>query len=281
MWLTSTFVFVLPGAGALGALIVLAQGRVSAIHVTLFVVGFVLSGLGVTIGYHRLLTHRSFETHVLVKALLLIFGSMAVEGPAVEWAANHLKHHAHSDRQGDPHSPSEGFVHSHWGWLFRFSAVEVERYGGAVLQDRVARRISDTFIIWAIVGYVVPFLIGGWEGLLWGGALRQFAVQNVTFAVNSVCHRWGSRPFKTSDLSRNNWVVGLLGLGEGWHNNHHAFPASAFHGLRWWEIDLSAQVIRCLAAMRLAWNVRRPDVEQIQRKLFEPAALTSHRRVIG
>jgi len=252
------FVFALPVFGTVAALALVALGRVAPVHVALFVGGFVLTGLGITVGYHRLLTHRSFETSPVLKAILLILGSMAAEGRPVDWVANHLKHHAHTEQDDDPHSPTHGFFHSHWGWLFTFNAVEVDRYAGNLRTDRVAQWVGKTFMVWAILGYAIPFLIAGWEGLIWGGLFRQFAVQNVTFAVNSVCHRWGSRAYPTNDQSTNNWVVGILGLGEGWHNNHHAFPGSAFHGLRWWQFDLSGQLIRWLEATGLAWNVKRP-----------------------
>jgi stearoyl-CoA desaturase (delta-9 desaturase) len=278
---TAAFVFVLPGIGTVAALLLALQGRVTGIHIALFTIGFVLTGFGITIGYHRLLTHRSFDTSPFIKGLLLVLGSMAAEGRAVDWVANHVRHHAYSEREGDPHSPTEGLLHSHWGWLFGFTAIDVQRYAAPILRDRVATWVSDTFVLWVIVGYAVPFLVAGWEGLIWGGFFRQFAVQNVTFAVNSVCHRWGGRPFKTEDLSRNNWIVGILGLGEGWHNNHHAFPTSAFHGLRWWEVDISGQVIRWLAACRLVWNVRRPALEQVQHTLFQPAAIGSYARATG
>ncbi len=254
----AVFVFLLPGSGALGALALAVQGHVTAVGLVLFGVGFLLTGFGVTIGYHRFLAHHSFETSRPVEVALLVLGAMAGEGRPVDWVANHLKHHAFTEQPGDPHSPSDGFVHSHWGWLFRFSGVDVERYAAVARRDPVARWVGNTFFLWLLVGYAIPFLIGGWEGLIWGGLFRQFAVQNVTFAVNSVCHRWGQRPFKTNDSSRNNLVVGLLALGEGWHNNHHAFPRAAFHGFRWWQVDLSGCLIRWLEATRLAWNVRRP-----------------------
>jgi len=277
--MTLLWVFLAPGIGAVAAAIAIAQGQVRPIHLVLLVVGFVATGLGVTVGYHRLLTHQSFETHPAIKFILLVLGSMAVEGPAVMWVANHMKHHAFSDQEGDPHSPNQGILHAHWGWLFDFSAVDVQRYAAHAAEDRVARFVSRTFIVWVIAGYVVPFLVAGWEGLVWGGLFRQFFVQNVTFAVNSVCHCWGPRPFKTTDVSRNNWVVGILGLGEGWHNNHHAFPASAFHGFRWWEFDLSGRLIRLLESLKLAWNVKRPDPRMIELRLFEPATAPAYARV--
>ena len=267
--LSNVFVLVLPAVGALGALVTLIQGRVSQIHVVLFAVGFILTGLGITVGYHRLLTHRSFETHGILKTLLLVCGSMAVQGPALDWAAQHKLHHAYTDKPGDPHSPTEGLVHSHWGWLVRLKATDPELRARTGRSDRAEAWVSDTFMLWVLVGYVAPLVIGGWEGLIWGGLFRQFAMSNVTFAVNSVCHRWGSRPFRTNDESRNNWIVAILSLGEGWHNNHHAFPSSAFHGLRRREFDLSGQVIRCLEATRMAWNVKRPDGSHIQRRLTE------------
>jgi stearoyl-CoA desaturase (Delta-9 desaturase) len=277
--MTLIWVFLLPGFGAIAAVVTIAQNQVRPIHLVLLLVGWVATGLGVTVGYHRLLTHQSFETHPVIKFILLALGSMAVEGPAIMWVANHMKHHAFSDQEGDPHTPKEGILHAHWGWLFTFSAVEMEQYASHVINDRVTRWASRTFILWVILSYVVPFLVAGWEGLIWGGFFRQFFVQNVTFAVNSVCHRWGARPFKTTDLSRNNWVVGILGLGEGWHNNHHAFPASAFHGMRWWEFDLSGRVIRMLETMKLAWNVRRPDQRMMALRLFEPATSPAYARV--
>jgi stearoyl-CoA desaturase (delta-9 desaturase) len=261
--LTATFVFLLPGVGALAAVALVVLGRVTALDLVLFAVGFLLTGFGITIGYHRLLTHRSFETSPAVKGVLLVLGSMAAEGGVTSWVANHVKHHAYSEQREDPHSPTAGFLHSHWGWLFAYSDIDVEKYAAPALRDGVARWVSKTFVLWVIVGYVVPFLIAGWEGLIWGGLFRHFAVQNVTFAVNSVCHRWGTHPYKTNDLSKNNWVVGVIGLGEGWHNNHHAFPTSAFHGLCWWQLDLSGWVISWLEASRLVWNVKRAQLSRI------------------
>jgi len=277
-WMTVVFVFLFPGIGALGALWTIFAGRVGPQHLAMFVGMFVLTGLGITVGYHRMATHRSFEAHPAVKMILLILGSMAVEGPAVGWIANHLKHHTYSDREGDPHSPRKGFFHSHWGWLTDFGAIEEDKFAAFAQRDPMLQFVSRTFVLWVTLGYVIPFLIAGWEGLIWGGLFRQFAVQNVTFAVNSFCHRFGSRPFNTGDLSTNNWVVGILGLGEGWHNNHHAFPVSAFHGLRWWEFDLSAYVIRALETLRLAKNVKRPDFQQIQRKLWQPHMAAAYRQ---
>jgi stearoyl-CoA desaturase (Delta-9 desaturase) len=281
-WMTLMFVFLFPGLGTIGAVWTIVTGRVGPQHVALLVGMFILTGLGITVGYHRMATHRSFEAHPVVKTILLILGSMAVEGPAIEWVANHLKHHTYSDRPGDPHSPREGLYHAHWGWLTQFGSIEVDKYAAFANRDPIMQFVSKTFALWVTLGYVIPFLIWGIEGLIWGGLFRQFAVQNVTFAVNSVCHRFGKRPFNTGDDSTNNWVVGILGgilgLGEGWHNNHHAFPVSAIHGLRWWEFDLSGHVIRTLETLRLVKNVKRPDFPQIQRKLWVSSMADGYRR---
>ncbi len=271
--LTLIFVFLVPGVGLLGALAMIVDGAVRPHHLLMLAIGWLLTGLGITVGYHRMLTHRSFETSPAMRAILLILGSMAIEGPAVAWVANHVKHHGFSDRPGDPHSPKEGFLHAHWGWLFRFSTIELEKYGADAAKDPIARWVSGTFVLWVVLSYTIPFLIAGWEGLIWGGLFRQFCVQNVTFAVNSVCHTWGTRPFKTTDNSRNNVFVGVLGLGEGWHNNHHAFPFSAYHGLRWWEFDISGLFIGLLEKLGLAWNVKRPDPRLMALRLFDPTPI--------
>lgn len=265
-FLTALFMFVLPVAGLVGSLVTLAMGRVTATHLVLFAVGFALTGFGITVGFHRMMTHRSFETYPVVKAILLILGSMAVEGPPRDWVAVHLMHHAESDQERDPHTPLQGFFHAHWGWLLVILPEHDEKYTVVVERDAVARWVSDTFILWVALGYIIPFVIAGWEGLIWGGLLRQFAVHHTTFAVNSVCHVWGARPFETTDRSRNHPLVGIFGLGEGWHNNHHAFPSSAYHGLQWWEIDLSAYLIAALQVTHLAWRVQRPTLDQIERR---------------
>jgi stearoyl-CoA desaturase (delta-9 desaturase) len=224
-------------------------------ELSLFLVLYVLTGLGTTIGYHRLVAHESFKTRASIKFTLLALGAMNVQGQVVNWAAYHRRHHAHSDREGDPHSPSEGFLHAHVGWLFKASPVERERYCKKLLEDRVVMFVDRTSVVWAVAGLVIPYAIAGWTGLLWGGLVRIAFTNHLTFAVNSICHMYGSRPYETRDASRNNVVVGLLGFGEGWHNNHHAFPSMASHGLGWRQPDISGLVIRGLAATGLAWDV--------------------------
>ena len=216
-----------------------------------------LIALGVTIGYHRMLTHRSFRPHPVVKLVLLVLGSMSLEGSALSWAATHIKHHAHSDREGDPHSPIEGFFHAHMGWLFRESMADPNVYCRNLVKDPIVVFVSRTFLLWVALSLVIPFLIGGWTGLLWGGLVRIFLTHHVTWSVNSVCHTFGKREFETNDRSHNEWLVGLLGFGEGWHNNHHAFPRSAFHGLHWWQVDLSGYIIWTLERLGLVREVYR------------------------
>jgi len=250
-------VVVLPFLATLLAIELLWQRAVNWTDLALLVAFNLLAGLGVTVGYHRMLTHRSFQPHPVVKFIFLAFGSMAVEGPALEWAATHIKHHAHSDREGDPHSPVEGFWHAHMGWMFNRSFADPNIYCRNLVKDPIVVLVSRTFIFWVILSLAIPFAIGGWTGLLWGGLVRIFLTHHITWSVNSVCHTFGKREFETRDQSRNEWIVGLLGLGEGWHNNHHAFPRSAFHGLHWWQFDLSGYVIWTLERVGLARDVYR------------------------
>ncbi len=250
-------VVVLPFLATLFAIWLLWQRAVNWTDIALLIAFNVLAGLGVTVGYHRMLTHRSFQPHPVVKFIFLVFGSMAVEGPALEWAATHIKHHAHSDREGDPHSPIEGFWHAHMGWMFNRSFADPNVYCRNLVKDPIVVFVSHTFIFWVLLSLAIPFAIGGWTGLLWGGLVRIFLTHHITWSVNSVCHTFGKREFETRDQSRNEWIVGLLGLGEGWHNNHHAFPRSAFHGLHWWQFDLSGYVIWTLERVGLVRDVYR------------------------
>ncbi len=250
-------VVVLPFLATLFAIWLLWQRAVNWTDIVLLIAFNVLAGLGVTVGYHRMLTHRSFQPHPVVKFIFLVLGSMAVEGPALEWAATHIKHHAHSDREGDPHSPVEGFWHAHMGWMFNRSFADPNVYCRNLVKDPIVVFVSRTFVLWVILSLAIPFAIGGWTGLLWGGLVRIFITHHITWSVNSVCHTFGKREFETRDQSRNEWIVGLLGLGEGWHNNHHAFPRSAFHGLHWWQFDLSGYVIWTLERIGLVRDVYR------------------------
>jgi stearoyl-CoA desaturase (delta-9 desaturase) len=261
-----------PPAGTALAMRLLWQQVVGWSDIALLVGLYIPISMGITIGFHRFLTHRGFRTNPVLKAVMLILGSMAVEGPAIGWAANHRKHHALSDRAGDPHSPADGFIHAHIGWLFEGVRADELRYARDLRQDALVMWLSRLFPLWVVLSLAVPFLIGGWSGLLWGGLVRIFLTHHVTWSVNSVCHTFGARPFHTGDRSRNQWLVGLLALGEGWHNNHHAFPRSALHGHRWWQLDLSGLTIRMLARLRL--------VEQVERVTAAEVA-ARHRRTLA
>jgi stearoyl-CoA desaturase (Delta-9 desaturase) len=245
-----------------------------------FAVMYVTTGLGVTVGYHRYFTHRSFRTIPAVRALLAVVGSAALEGPVTAWVADHRKHHAFSDRPGDPHSPHldhggglrgtlRGLFHAHVGWLFLHTdRGSKRRYAPDLLNDPIVRAVDRTYVLWAAAGLAAPFglgwLIGGsaataLTGLLWGGGVRLLVVHHVTFSINSLCHVFGARPFRTRDESRNLAWLALPSFGEAWHNNHHAFPTSAAHGLTRRQLDPSAAVISALERVGLAWDVVRVD----------------------
>jgi stearoyl-CoA desaturase (delta-9 desaturase) len=239
---------------------------------------YIPTGLGITVGFHRLLTHRSFKTTRLVRGILAALGSAAIEGPVISWVADHRKHHAFSDEEGDPHSPHvghgsgwrgtlRGFFHAHLGWLFIHTQRGAkQRFAPDLLDDPTIRFVDRTFLLWALLGLAVPFGLGvvlgdsiaaGLTALLWGGAVRIFLLHHVTYSINSLCHMFGRRPYETGDESRNLAWLALPAFGEAWHNNHHAFPTSAEHGLRRWELDPSAAVIRALEKLGLAWDVVR------------------------
>jgi stearoyl-CoA desaturase (delta-9 desaturase) len=259
-------VVVVPFIATVAAVAKLWQRDVVPIDIALLVALYLLSGFGITVGFHRFATHRAFQSSPFIEFLLLAMGSMAVEGPVLKWVATHWKHHRLADKPGDPHSPLEGLLHAHLGWMFGDGKGIPERDAKHLVKNRVAVFTSRTFALWAVIGLAVPFFIDGWRGLVWGGLVRIFFTHHITWSVNSICHQFGRRSFDTPDRSRNQWVVGLLGLGEGWHNNHHAFPESAFHGLRWYEIDLSGYLIRLMEQARLIRGVRRVSRERVERK---------------
>jgi stearoyl-CoA desaturase (delta-9 desaturase) len=275
--LVNLVTIVMPFLGLLVAVFLLWGWGLTWVELTLFACMYIVTGIGTTVGYHRLFTHRSFETHPVVQCILGVLGSMALQGPLIWWVALHRRHHQHSDRHGDPHSPHQpgrgvlgvlyGLWYAHVGWIFRSGQVNLAHYVKDLRQSALLRAINLLFPVWVVIGLLLPTVLGwliqgGWQGallgLIWGGLVRMFFVQHVTWSVNSVCHLWGTQPYRSGDHSRNNLVVGILSLGEGWHNNHHAFPTSARHGLRWWQLDLSYWVICALALVGLAWQVRLP-----------------------
>jgi stearoyl-CoA desaturase (delta-9 desaturase) len=275
----------IPFAGLVAAIILLWGVAFNWVYLALLGGMYVATAIGINVGYHRFFTHRSFKTPRFIEAILAALGSMAVEGPVIQWAAVHRCHHQHSDEHEDPHSPhspGEGFWtmvrgmwHAHMGWLFTPHPPGLSRYVNDLRKDRLVRSMSKLFPLWVLVGLLIPAALGGlftlsWMGVLlgfiWGGLVRIFLVHHVTWSINSVCHIWGSRPYDTHDESRNNAIFGVLAFGEGWHNNHHAFPSSARHGLRWWQLDITYMIIRGMALVGLARDVRVPSRARIAAK---------------
>ncbi len=274
---------VVPFVATLAAIVLLWNSLVSPADLVIAAVMYLLTAIGITVGFHRLLTHRAFQTSKPLEYAFAIFGSMAVQGPVISWVADHRKHHAHTDKEGDPHSPHvgheegvrgvlAGLWHAHSGWLMSTQGrADWKRYAPDLYEDRGMRLIGRRFVwlvvlslaIPALAGYIVSgSLVGAATGLLWGGLVRIFFVHHVTWSVNSVCHFLGTRRFETDDESTNVFWLALPSLGESWHHNHHAFPRSAVHGLKRWELDPSALVIGAMEKLGLAWNVVRISPER-------------------
>jgi stearoyl-CoA desaturase (Delta-9 desaturase) len=275
---------VVPFLGFLLALTLLWNRAVGTVELAILAATYLATGLGVTVGYHRLLTHRAFATYRWLSYLLAVLGSMAVQGPVIDWVADHRKHHAHADEEGDPHSPHvgegtglRGLWHAHVGWLFSTQGQAAKRrHAPDLLEDRGMRAINRWFGALVLLTLAVPaglgFVFSGTatgaaRGLLWGGLVRVFFLHHVTWSINSICHFYGRRRFATDDRSTNVAWLAPITLGEAWHHNHHAFPRSATHGLRWWELDLSGLLIRAMKRLGLAWNVVRIAPERQQTKL--------------
>lgn len=274
---------VIPFGATLLAVVLLWNQIVSATDLAIAAAMYLLTAIGITVGFHRLLTHRSFQTSKPLEYVFAVLGSMAVQGPVISWVADHRKHHAHTDSEGDPHSPHVGHAgglrgvcaglwHAHAGWLMSTQGrADWKRFAADLYEDRGMRLIARQFVpmviltllLPAMAGYVASgTLAGAATGLLWGGLVRVFFVHHVTWSVNSVCHYFGTRRFNTEDRSTNVFWLALPSLGESWHHNHHAFPRSAAHGLRRWEIDPSALIIGAMEKLGLAWNVVRISPER-------------------
>ena len=281
----------LPMAGLIFAIVHLWGYGVDLPQILLMTSMYILTGFGITIGYHRYFTHKSFSTSRPMVAVLGILGSMAAEGSIIRWCATHRSHHQHSDGEDDPHSPHghgdgplgvlKGLWTAHMGWIFHPPPSDsLERYVPDLEKDALIRRLSRLFPLWVALGLIIPTIIGGLLelamgrgflygmllGFVWGGLVRVLVVHHITWSVNSICHIWGTKPFRSADESRNNAIVGVLALGEGWHNNHHAFPSSARHGLEWWQFDSSWVVIRSLEKLGLVRDVRTPSAQRIAAK---------------
>lgn len=285
--IANLFAVVLPFAATIAAVVLLWNQLVTVTDLVIMVVMYLVTAVGITVGYHRLLTHRSFATSKALEYTFAILGSMAVQGPPLAWVADHRKHHAHTDVEGDPHSPHvghgegvmsvwRGLWHAHTGWLFSEQGrADWRRYAPDLYEDRGMRIISRNFGLLVLLSLAIPAAAGGlitgtWAGagtaLLWGGFVRIFFVHHVTWSVNSVCHFLGSRRFDIDDHSTNVFWLAIPSLGESWHHNHHAFPRSAAHGLRRYEIDPSAMIISAMERVGLARKVVRISPERQAQK---------------
>ena len=274
------FIFVIvPLLATVLAIRLLWEHAVHWLDLTLLAAMYTFTLLGVTIGFHRMTAHRSFQPHPVAKFVLLVLGSMAFQGPVLRWAAIHIKHHAQADREGDPHSPLQGLLFAHVTWLLGEGLLQAapQIYCRHLLKDRLVVFVNNTVLLWMALGLMIPFLLGGWTGLLWGGLVRIFLTHHVMWSVNSICHTFGTREFETTDQSRNEWIVGLLCFGEGWHNNHHAFPRSAFHGLHWWQFDLSGYLVWTLERFGLAQDVYRIPPALLARRSLQQSEVAGRR----
>jgi stearoyl-CoA desaturase (Delta-9 desaturase) len=276
----AALITLVPLAGTIIAVALAVRDGVGAVEVGALGAMYFLTFVGVSVGMHRLGSHRAFEAGGAVRAVLYGLGAMAGQGSPSYWIVNHRRHHALSDRDGDLHSPFvegtgrlgcwRGLWHAHVGWSFDHELTNVLTFGKDLLRDRVLARVNRAYYPLVLAGVVVPGVVCGLVGAslhdallgaLWGGLVRVFTAYHATAAINSVAHRFGSRPYDTRDESRNNALLAIPTLGEGWHNNHHAFPSSAFAGLTWWQLDISAWVIRALERVGLVTNVKRPRLE--------------------
>ena len=285
---------VFPLLGLIAAIVMAwGYGMMSWLDLGMLIGGWYLTGLGITIGFHRMLTHGSFKTTPAIRWFWTGLGSLAVEGSPIDWCMVHRKHHQFSDDHGDPHSPHmqgegwwnslKGFWHSHTGWMFQdnWSKKERQKYVPDLITDELLLAIDRKYYWWVVATLAIPAVIGGLAalpydltvlgilkgaglGFLWGGLARVCLSHHMTWSINSICHIFGSQDFKSADDSRNNLFFGVLSHGEGWHNNHHAFPTSARHGLKWWQFDLSWIIIRSLAICGLAWDVKLPSERQLK-----------------
>ena len=277
-------VTIIPFLGFAFAIWTLWGTGLSGLDLGLMLFFYVFTGLGVTVGFHRLFTHRSFRTKQWMRGLLAIAGSMAIQGPVIKWVADHRRHHAFADQPGDPHSPHlddgpgvkgivKGLWHAHIGWFFDEEVTSMKRWAPDLMKEPMMRKIDALFPLWAVISFAGPGLIGlavtqTWAGalsaFLWAGLVRIFFLHHVTWSVNSICHFYGKRPHETTDYSTNNWPLAIVSFGESWHNNHHAFPTSAVHGMDRGQIDMTGGTIRLLEKIGLAWDLKEVTDKQLQ-----------------
>ena len=251
---------------------------------------YVVSSLGVTVGYHRYFTHGAFKAGRPLRVALAIAGSFAVQGSVIFWVASHRRHHAFADREGDPHSPwlfgtspsalLRGFWHAHMGWMFSREVTNYDRFAPDLVADKDLRVVNRYFWLWITLSLALPAVLGGlisWSwwgavtGFFWAGLVRIAFLHHVTWSVNSICHMVGERPFASRDKAANFWPLAILSMGESWHNSHHADPTCARHGVLRGQVDVSARVIWLFEKFGWARDVRWPKPERVAAKLAKPA----------
>lgn len=279
-------VTILPFLGFIAAVWTMWGTGLSMLNAGIFFVFYVGTGLGITVGFHRLFTHGSFEARPAFKYGLAIAGSMAIQGPVIRWVADHRRHHAFSDQPGDPHSPHldegpgvrgvlKGLWHAHVGWFFDDEQTSARRWAPDMVKDPIMRKIDSLFPVWVLISFGAPPLIGlaltgtlhgALTAFLWATLARIFLLHHVTWSINSICHFYGERPYRTTDFSTNNWMLSLISFGESWHNNHHAFPSSAVHGLGKGQVDISAGFIRLMEKAHLVRDVKVASDKQLAAK---------------
>jgi stearoyl-CoA desaturase (Delta-9 desaturase) len=277
---------IIPTLGLIVGAIQILYSGITLLEFWLFLSMYFLTIIGISVGFHRLLTHRSFQTGRFLRATLAILGSMAALGPVILWCSNHRRHHIHSEKPEDPHSPYihrdeildgkwKGFWHSHIGWLFNGSVTNSVVFSKELLRDPVINFVNKHYMVWVFLGLLIPAILGGclggtwmyaFHGFIWGGLVRMALVQNVNWCVGSICHMIGTKPLKTNEESRNIFWLAVPFIGESWHNNHHAFPDSAITGFEWWQIDISGWLIQGMKAVGLVWDVRVPTRTMIEKK---------------
>jgi len=276
---------IVPFVGILLAIVLLWNSWVDGIDLAIFAAMYLVTAGGITVGFHRLLTHRAFQTKPWLGYTFAVAGSLSVQGSVLDWVADHRKHHAHTDEEGDPHSPHvghgsgwRGLWHAHTGWLTETQGqADWKKYAKDLYEDPIMKRIGKGFPLLVLVSLLIPTVLGyvlhgftlegAIRGYIWGGLVRIFLVHHVTWSVNSICHFFGTRRFDLEDKSTNVAWLAIPSLGESWHHNHHAFPRSAQHGLKWYEVDPSAAFIRGLEKVGLAWDVVRIAPERQAAKL--------------
>jgi stearoyl-CoA desaturase (delta-9 desaturase) len=273
----------IPLIGSVTAIEHMMRCGLSSIDLAAFLVFYLFVGLGTALGLHRYFSHKSFDTSPVIAFLLGAFGSMAFQGSVLRWVVDHRRHHSHTDEFGDVHSPYvdpwgeekgglRGLLYAHVGWMFDCTTTDVQVYGGGLEKDRLVMFLSRTHWIWLVLSLALPYCFGyvfggieaAWSALLVGGCLRTTVLHNVIWSVNSIGHRFGSEQFKQGNGSKNNFFIALLTFGDGWHNNHHCFPRSAFHGFSASEIDVNGWLITQLERFGLVWNVVRIPENRIE-----------------